>query len=113
MQLLVVILKKTHLKNKLLHNLAKNGVTGGTVLDGHGMAESLVSMEDLPMFGSLRRLLKDEDKESTNVMLFVMTDEKLVVARKTIKETLGNLDEPNTGIMFTVPITYVKGINEA
>lgn len=112
MQLLVVILKKTEIKDKLLHNLAEAGVTGGTILDGHGMAESLVNMDDLPMFGVLRRMLKDEEKESCNIMLFVMTDEKLVVARDTIKKTVGDLNAPNTGIMFTLPITYVKGIGE-
>ena len=53
MQLLVLILKKVELLDSLLKELANGGVRGGTIVDGTGMAEALVNMEDLPMFGVL------------------------------------------------------------
>ncbi len=112
MQLLILILKKVELMDELLKRLAESGVRGATILEGRGMAEALVNMEDLPMFGVLRRILKDEEKEVSEVMMFVLKDEQAVTTRAIIKEVIGDLKEPNTGIMFSVPITYVEGLGE-
>lgn len=112
MQLLILILKKVEYMDELIKSLAESGVKGGTILEGTGMAESLVNMEDLPMFGVLRRILSDEDRESSQVMLFVLKDEQVMTTRNVIKKVIGDLNVPNTGIMFSVPITYVEGLGE-
>lgn len=112
MQLLILILKKVELMEELIESLAKSGVGGGTILDGTGMAKSLMNMEELPIFGMLRRVLSDEEKESCKVMLFVLHDEQVMTTRKTIKEVIGDFNVPNTGIMFSIPITYVEGLGE-
>lgn len=112
MQLLVLILKQVDLVEKLVHELAETGVHGGTILDGTGMGRTLANMEDLPMFGILRRVLSDEEKEVSKVLLFVMKDEQAVEARNVIKKMTGDLRKPNTGILFSIPITYVEGLGE-
>lgn len=112
MQLLVLILKKLDQTNELIKALAESGVKGGTILEGTGMAESLVNMEDLPVFGVLRRILSDEERESSQVMLFVLKDEQIIATREVIKKVIGDLNMPNTGIMFSIPITYVEGLGE-
>ena len=112
MQLLVLILKKIELMDELLKELANGGVKGATILDGIGMADTLVNMEDLPMFGVLRRLLSDEEKEISKVLLFVLKDEQVIHTRNIIKSVIGDLTVPNTGIMFSIPITYVEGFGE-
>lgn len=112
MQLLILILKKVDLMDKLLKKLAECGVKGGTILNGTGMANALVNMEDLPMFGILRSILEDEDKEEIKVLMFVLKDEQVMVTRNTIKSIIGDLSTPNTGIMFSIPITYVEGLGE-
>lgn len=109
MQLLVLILKKVETIEELIRKLAECGVTGGTILEGKGMANALVNMEDLPIFGMLRQILSDEEKEVCKVMMFVLKDEQVMTTRETIKKEIGNLKEPNTGIMFAIPITYVEG----
>ena len=110
MQLLVLILKKVELLDSLLKELANGGVRRGRIVDGTGMAEALVNMEDLPMFGVLRNILKDEEKEISKVLFFVCSDEEMIVTRDIIKRLIGDLKAPNTGIMFSIPITYVEGI---
>ena len=112
MQLLILILKKVDQVNELIKSLAESGVKGGTILEGTGMAESLVSMEDLPIFSALRRILADEPRETSQVMLFVLRDEQITPTTKVIKQVIGDLNRPNTGIMFTVPISYVEGLGE-
>lgn len=108
MNLLVLILKRADLVSEICRDLAEEGVHGGTIIDGMGMASVIDKMDDLPLFGMLKTLLTD-DEEGVKVMLFVMNDEELVIARKTIKEVVG-LDEPNTGIMFALPVSFVEGL---
>lgn len=111
MQLLTLILKNDRQMSEILKELAEEGVRGGTIIDGRGMGEELVNMEDIPMFGMLRRVLKDEETPNCKVILFVLKDEQIVDARKTIKRIV-NLKEPNSGIMFEIPITYVSGLSD-
>ena len=110
MQLLVLILKRIELFDELIHALANKGITGATILDGTGMAEKLVNMEDIPMFGALRSLLAGEEKETCKVLLFAETDEQLEITKAVIKQVVGDIAAPNTGIMFAMPITYVEGL---
>ncbi|MDD6467061.1 MAG: hypothetical protein PUF50_02645 [Erysipelotrichaceae bacterium] len=112
MQLLVLILKRVELMNDLLHELVEAGIKGGTILDGHGMGESLVDMEDIPMFGVLRQMLSNDDKESTKLLLFVVKDEQVVPTTQVIKRVVGDLSKPNTGILFSLPIYYCEGLSE-
>lgn len=108
MNLLVLILKRADLVNEICRDLAEEGVHGGTILDGVGMASVIDKMDDLPLFGMLKTLLADDD-EGVKVMLFVMKDEELEQARQTIKNVVG-LDQPNTGIMFALPVSFVEGL---
>ena len=110
MNLLVVILKKAELVSEICKELAEEGVHGGTILDGAGMASIIEKMDDLPIFGMLRSILADDDEnEIVKVMLFVMNDDEMAKAKKTIRDVVG-LDEPNTGIMFAVPVSFVEGL---
>lgn len=110
MNLLVVILKKADLVTEICKELAEEGVHGGTIIDGKGMASIIEKMDDLPIFGMLKSILSDDDEqEIVKVMLFVMNDEETEEARKTIQRVVG-LDEPNTGIMFAVPVSFVEGL---
>ncbi|HKL99003.1 MAG TPA: hypothetical protein VJZ06_03760 [Mobilitalea sp.] len=112
MQLLILILKKSELMENILQELAKADVKGGTVIEGTGMANALVNMEDLPMFGMLRHMISDQEKEVCKVMMFVLQKEQEITARKIIKDIVGNIYEPNTGIMFSLPINNVEGFGE-
>ncbi len=111
MHLLIFILKKVDLMEDVLKHLAEHNITGGTILDGVGMAETLVNMEDLPMFGILRKVLAGEEREICKTMLFVLPDEKVAEARKSIKKAV-DLRQPNSGILFSVPLSFVEGLGE-
>lgn len=110
MNLLTVILKKAELVTEICKGLAEEGVHGGTIIDGIGMASVIEQMDDLPIFGMLKSILADDDdNEVVKVMLFVMNDEEMENAKKIIHDIVG-LDEPNTGIMFALPVTFVEGL---
>lgn len=111
MQLLVTILKRASVMDELMRSLAKVGVRGATVLDGIGMAESLVHMEDLPLFGVLRRIMMDDEHEGSKVMLIALEDRIVGNVMDIVRLTVGDMSEPNTGIMFTLPIIRFEGIS--
>ena len=110
--MLMVILKKIDLVDEIMQKLAETGVRGGTIVDGTGMAKALVNMDDIPMFGMLRHILVDEEKLTSKLLIFVLKEEQIKVTRETIKKVVGNLNEPNTGIMFSIPIKDVEGFGE-
>lgn len=110
MNLLIVILKNAELVTEICKELAEEGVHGGTILDGTGMASVIEKMDDLPIFGMLRAILADDDEHDVvKVMMFVMDDAELTKARDIIRNVVG-LDEPNTGIMFALPVSFVEGL---
>ena len=111
MQVLFFILKQVELMNDILHALGEAGIKGGTILDAKGMGEALMNMEDIPMFGVLRSLLSNEEKEDVKILMFVVQDNEFVPTASAIKKVV-DLSKPNTGILFSVPIYYCEGLNK-
>lgn len=109
MQLLILILKQAELIEKLLKTLAENGIHGCTILDGHGMGESLANMEDVPMFGALRAMMTSYHQPS-KVMLMAVKDDEIIKTTGVIKSVVGDLSKPNTGILLSVPVYYCEGL---
>lgn len=110
MELLIVILKKIEKVPELVKVLAESGVKGGTILEGSGMAKELYKMEDLPFFGMLKMLLMEETDHNCKVLLFALQNQQTKDTMNLIESVIGDFKEPNTGIMFTVPITNVVGL---
>ena len=109
MQLFTLILKKTELVDQLMHELYEAGIKGGTLINGEGMAKALHNMDDIPVFGVLRRAWDESDRETVKTLLLVLKDSQVEVAINTVKSVIGDLSEPNTGIMFTMPVNIVEG----
>ena len=42
----------------------------------------------------------------------VLDDEKLVVAKEVVKSVMGNINNENTGIMFTLDVKSVEGLTK-
>ncbi len=108
----MLILKKVEHTEEIIHKLAESGVRGGTILEATGMANTLLDMEDLPIFGMLRHMLDSGEKEKSKVMMFVLEDQAVGSAKEVIKNIIGDFTKPNTGIMFSIPITDVEGFGE-
>ena len=108
MQLLILILKDIDKVEELLKQLAEQGIKGATTLDGHGMGEALADMDDMPMFGALRTLMAN--KQPSKVLLMVVKEEQLALISKIIKQVIGDLSKPNTGIMLSLPVQHCEGL---
>ncbi|MGI6192494.1 MAG: hypothetical protein ACOYI3_02855 [Christensenellales bacterium] len=114
MQLLVYITNQSTKMPEVLGSLVKVGVSGATVVNCEGMARLLGSdggsSDDAPMFGVIRSLFNSE-YEQGQLLLAVMPDEMILPAKEAIKSICGDFDQPNTGIMFTVPVMHFEGVH--
>ena len=111
MKLLVLILDDVEKLETLLCALSEAKISGATIVESAGMARSLYHMEDGAFLGSLRLFL-NPDREENRMIFMVLNDEQIQTVKAVIKDVIGDLSEPNTGILFTLPIDSVDGLHK-
>ncbi|MCB9450956.1 MAG: hypothetical protein H6672_05920 [Anaerolineaceae bacterium] len=87
------------------------GATGVTIIDSYGLGslEEQRQSKELPMFISMASVL--HQVRATNQMLFSAVEDHLVDSMiEVAQEMMGSLDNPDTGILFVVPIDRVVGL---
>ncbi len=108
MKLVLYVMNKTEYLEEFLHELNENGVKGATIISSTGMARTLARNDDMNFIGSLKAVFANPRKES-NVILIALKDELVPTVYKVIDNVCGNLNEPDSGIAFTIPIEDVVG----
>ncbi len=111
MQLLVIVLNKIECLEPILERFYEEKIPGATILDSKGMAHSLSSYDELRFMASLRLLLNPDNRESKTIFA-VVDDEKIPLISHIVNDVTGGLDNPDTGIIFTVPVSYMEGIEK-
>lgn len=112
MQLFMYITPNPEVVSPLMSDLMEHGIPGATTVDCRGMLSSMKDSEidPPPIFGSLRKFLNPEHEYGKLVMI-VMKDEEVPVARECVHRVSGNLKLPNTGILFSVPVMNWEGVS--
>lgn len=112
MQLLVLILKKTEKMPSIISELMDKGYGDPTVINAEGAVGVLdeSNIEPPPIFGALRSFINGSESRESKVMLLVIADDKVAGAKELIPDKVGGIDKPNTGIIFTVPLSGVEGL---
>ena len=108
MKLLVLVLNKIEGLEDILKELSENKLHGATILDSKGMAHALDGFNELSFMLSLRMVLNPEHKESKTLFMVIKEDEVSVVS-DIVNRVTGGLDQPDTGILFTLPVDHLEG----
>jgi hypothetical protein len=112
MKLLFFVLNKTDQLDAVLTEFANRSIGGATILDSMGMAR-LLSQEhnedEIPFLGTLRTFLNPA-RQKSNLILTVLSDERVAEAVDAIESVVGDLSEKDTGIVFSLPIDFAKGL---
>ncbi|MCR5020963.1 MAG: hypothetical protein K6B18_08295 [Ruminococcus sp.] len=108
MKLMVLILNKTDALEYLLEGLSAAGIGGATIIPSSGMAMTLSKMNSSFLSSSIRSVFSGEEDDNKTI-ISVIEDEQLELARRVVYNTVGDLSQPNTGIMFTIPLDFVEG----
>ena len=110
MKLFVVILNKTEKLEELLAEFVRIGICGSTVLQSTGAARLLSNYDrELPVIGSLRTWLYPE-REKNKTILTVLRDDQVQDAADAVARVVGDITQKDTGIIFSVPIDFTKGL---
>jgi nitrogen regulatory protein PII len=108
MNLLVCVINEPRKVDDILQAFLEIGVTGATVIDSYGMGATLI--EDIPIFAGFRSLLAGSSKYNKTVFSVIKDPDMVEKAVTAVEKVCGDLDSPSTGIMFTIPIDFVKGL---
>ena len=109
MKLLMIVLNKVEMLEALLETLTARGIRGATILNSTGMVRELTRSEDYPLFGSLLYLI-DSDREESKTIFMVLREDQVTIAKKAVRDILGDLSKPDTAIMFTINVDEAEGI---
>ena len=109
-KLLVCVISDVEKLEDILQKLERNSITGATIIQSKGMAMALENYFDGSFLGSLRAVLEPGREENSTIFMAIKED-KIPTAVKLIEEVIGDFGNPNTGIIFSVPIDFIKGIS--
>ncbi len=108
MELLVCVVNRDEKLEQILSGFLELGVTGATVLHSEGMGRVL--SQEVPVFAGLQTLMSRSRPQNTTILSVIESPEVLQRAVDMVQEVCGSLDEPSTGIIFTIPLNRVVGL---
>jgi nitrogen regulatory protein P-II 1 len=107
-QLLIAVINHPEKLDEILSGFVELGITGATILSSEGMGRVLSS--EVPIFAGLTALAEHSRPQNYTIFSVVREADKVDQAIRLLREICGNLEDPATGIAFTLPITRVVGL---
>jgi nitrogen regulatory protein P-II 1 len=108
LKLVFFVLNKEELLDEVLAAFLEAEVPGATILDSEGMGRFLTY--EVPLFASFKEFMKGNKPYNKTIFSVVDSDAKVMRLEELIEKVCGSLSEPGTGILFTVPVDYVRGL---
>lgn len=108
MQLLIAVVNHEEKLDQILSGFVELGVTGATLINSEGMGRVL--SHDVPIFAGLGALVSHSRPRNQTLFSVIEDDGKVDAVIALLREVCGNLDDPATGIVFTVPVNRVVGL---
>ncbi len=113
-ELIVLVVDDAAKVTEVLNAWLEVGVPGVTMLDSVGLGhefDKYGARSDLPLMPSLESLLRVRE-ENSRTLFTVVPDGFDIEALITVTESItGHLDDPDTGILFTLPVSRVRGLH--
>jgi nitrogen regulatory protein PII len=92
----------------------KVGVLGVTVLSSTGLGRIRKAglRDDIPLMPNLHDLLGGEEQLHRTLLSVVDSQDLVERMVAAVEEVIGDLDQPNTGFLFVVPVSQVYGLGK-
>ncbi len=91
----------------------KAGVGGITIIESTGLArvrQKIGYRDDVPLMPSIRSFFHGLEEHHRTIFSIVQGEEMVQRLITVTEEVTGSLTEPNTGILFALPISHVAGV---
>jgi hypothetical protein len=114
LELIVLVLNDPGQVDDVLAAWLEAGVSGVTILDSRGLSHHLgkwALRDDLPLFPSLEDLLRGREESHRTLFAVVPENFDIQALVAATEQITGAFDGPDTGILFTLPITRAWGLN--
>lgn len=108
MYLLVYICNQPDKLEEILEGFLELGITGATVVDTVGMGQIL--SHDVPIFAGFQSLFRGATRSNKTILSVVNSPDKVSQALQLIEDETGGLDQPGTGIAFSLRVDNVRGL---
>jgi hypothetical protein len=111
--ILFVLHDPTRLK-EVLSAWHETGVSGVTILPSTGLrrlSETSILRDDLPLIPSLEDLMGHEESLNRTLFTVVPNDEMVDKVLAATQDLIGDLNQPNTGILAVIPVARVYGLD--
>lgn len=107
-QLLIAVINQEEKLDEILSGLVELGVTGATILSSEGMGRLL--SHDVPIFAGLETLAARSRPQNQTLFSVIRDDATVDAVIAMLQEVCGSLEDPATGIVFTLPVSRVVGL---
>ncbi|SDY33509.1 P-II family nitrogen regulator [Tindallia californiensis] len=111
MEVLFLVLNQPERLNELMEGFLEDGISGATVLESTGMGRTLC--DTMPIFGGLRKILQDCRPNNLTIFMVLNTEVQKDKVIQRIYQVLGDLNEPNTGMYFIMPVSAASGLTDS
>lgn len=108
MQLLIAVINHPEKLGEILSGFVELGVTGATIVDSEGMGRVLSA--DIPIFAGLEALAARSRPQNHTIFSVIREPAKVDEVVRLLQEICGDLHDPATGIVFTLPVNRVVGL---
>ncbi len=107
MKLLILVLNKEEYTEQVLERFVELGVPGATIIDTIGMGRVL--SQEIPIFAGFTDMMAGA-RPSNKTIFTIVSDDAVDDITKGVEAVIGSLDQPGTGILFTMPVDSYKGV---
>jgi nitrogen regulatory protein PII len=108
MKLLVFILNNEEYLEEVLQAYVEAGVTGATIVDSEGMGRFLTY--EVPLFAGFKEFMKGNKPYNKTILSVIRNEATIERVKALVDEIVGELENPGTGIMFTLPVDWATGL---
>lgn len=110
-QMVLLVVSNSEQCPDVLDAWEATGVGGITILESTGMGKvrQAAIRDDVPLMPSLSRLFQHREVRHRTIFTVVDSDEMVEKLIKVTQEQLGDLNNPDNGVMFILPVSRVVG----
>ena len=90
------------------------GIRGVTILESSGLGRVRRAgiRDDLPLMPSLSDLFMNTETQHRTLFTVVKSESQIEAIVKATQSVVGDLEQPDTGFLFVVPVSQVHGISK-
>jgi hypothetical protein len=99
--------------DEVLSAMEEAGIKGSTIFETTGINRRRIQKQiGAPFMAGINRLVGSEEENHYTLFTIVPTEGQLRACVSAIESVVGDLDEPNTGVLAAWPLSFVKGVSE-